>query len=101
MSLVDLIRKSKNIKIATANYREESKGTVAEIATIAIANTTEPKTDTDSNLEVIRTWLFSIREPEEDHYHVLNKCRNDPKALEYFLKHARGRFESGCTLTDE
>jgi hypothetical protein len=101
MSLVDLIRKNKNIKIATANHREESKGTVAEIASIAIANTTEPKTDTDNNLEVIRTWLFSIGEPEENHYLVLNKCRNDPRALEYFLMHARGGFESACTLTDE
>lgn len=39
-------------------------------------------------IEMIRAWLHRIGEPETDHTLVLNKCRNDPEALEYFLKHA-------------
>jgi len=41
------------------------------------------------NIEKIRIWLSQIGEPVEDHYLVLDKCRNDPEALEYFLKHAK------------
>lgn len=43
-------------------------------------------------IETIRTWLFKIGEPEGDHDIVLNKCRNDPDAMEYFLRHARGEY---------
>ena len=39
-------------------------------------------------IELIRAWLFRIGEPEEDHYIVLDKCRRDPEALTYFVKHA-------------
>lgn len=45
------------------------------------------------NIEKIRIWLFQIGEPVEDHDIVLNKCRNDPDAMNYFLKHASGEFE--------
>lgn len=44
-------------------------------------------------IEMIRAWLFKISEPEEDHCLVLDKCRNDPDAMTYFLKHASGEFE--------
>lgn len=44
-------------------------------------------------IEMIRAWLFKIGEPEEDNDIVLNKCRNDPDAMNYFLKHASGEFE--------
>lgn len=40
-------------------------------------------------IEMIRAWLFKIGEPEEDHHLVLDKCRNDPETLAYFLKHAQ------------
>lgn len=43
--------------------------------------------------ELIRAWLFKIGEPEQDHCLVIDKCSNDPEALEYFLKHARGEFD--------
>jgi len=33
-------------------------------------------------------WLHKIGEPEELHFLVLDKCRNDPEALAYFFKHA-------------
>jgi hypothetical protein len=45
------------------------------------------------NIEKIRIWLSQIGEPVEDHYLVLDKCRNDPEALEYFLKHANGKHK--------
>jgi hypothetical protein len=45
------------------------------------------------NILLIQSWLFKIREPEEDHFLVLDKCRNDPEAMNYFLKHASGKFE--------
>lgn len=41
---------------------------------------------------LIRSWLFRIGEPVEDHEIVLNKCTKDPEALAYFFKHARGEF---------
>lgn len=36
-------------------------------------------------MELIRTWLYSANEYEEDHDLVLDKCRSDPEAMEYFL----------------
>lgn len=41
--------------------------------------------DIEKNLLLIQSWLFWIGEPEKDHYVVLNKCRNDPEAMQYFL----------------
>lgn len=53
--------------------------------------------ETDSlqslQIEATRAWLHRIGEPEEDHGIVLNKCRSDLEAMEYFLKHAQGGFE--------
>lgn len=46
-----------------------------------------------SHIELIRTWLYSSNEPEEDHHLVLDKCRSDPEALKYFLKHACGGYD--------
>lgn len=48
------------------------------------------------DIELIRSWLHKIGEPETDHELVLGKCKSDPEALEYFLKHARGEFELGA-----
>ena len=45
-------------------------------------------------IEMIHAWLHKIGEPEEDHDIVLNKCRNDPDAMEYFLRHAKGEYET-------
>lgn len=41
-------------------------------------------------IEMIRGWLFKIGEPPENHDLVLSKCRNDPEALKYFMRHAGG-----------
>lgn len=43
-------------------------------------------------IELIQSWLYQISEPEEDHHLILDKCRNDYEAMDYFLKHARGEF---------
>lgn len=40
---------------------------------------------TDSGFEKVRAWLFQIGEPEEDHYLVLDKCKNDPSLIAYYL----------------
>ena len=52
-----------------------------------------PETNHSLNLEKIQKWLIKIGEPEEDHHLVLDKCINDPEAMEYFLKHANNEFE--------
>lgn len=57
-----------------------------------IGNSTEANSNIESlQIEIVRAWLFQIGEPQEDHDLVLNKCRNDPEAQEYFLKHANGK----------
>ena len=45
-------------------------------------------------IKTVRAWLHKIGEPEEDHYLVLNKCRIDLEAMQYFLKHARGEYDA-------
>lgn len=81
MSLIDLI--NKNTKVATATVathatdNQENDSTVAKL----------------SDIEKIQGWLYQIGEPEEEHHIVLDKCKNDPEVLEYFLKHARGEFK--------
>ena len=56
------------------------------------ATAPQQHTATHLQIELIRSWLFRIGEPESDHFIVLRKCRNDPEAMAYFLKHARGEF---------
>jgi len=63
-----------------------------------IAQKTGNSTALNSNveslqIEMIRAWLHRIGEPETDHYLVINKCKSDHDAMNYFLKHAQGEFE--------
>lgn len=48
----------------------------------------------------IRSFLFKIGEPEKDYDLVLNKCRSDSEALQYFIKHAQGKcvVKKSCDL---
>ncbi|PTQ88348.1 hypothetical protein C8R30_1535 [Nitrosomonas nitrosa] len=55
----------------------------------------------DVDIEKIRTWLFKIGEPENDHFLVIDKCKRDPQALVYFLRHANGEYESSYSVTTE
>lgn len=50
----------------------------------------KPPKNLANDLKIIRAWLFRIGEPEEDHHLVIDKCKADPEALAYFLRHARG-----------
>ncbi|SDX03982.1 hypothetical protein [Nitrosomonas oligotropha] len=49
----------------------------------------ELKREQNQKIEIIRAWLHIIGEPEEDHFLVLDKCLNNPEALEYFLEQAK------------
>ena len=86
MSLIDLIHKNQNAAIATATvatpatHGKKTKTSVAKVASVAVA--------TPEDLKKIRIWLNQIGEPEEDHYLVLNKCRRDLEALDYYLERA-------------
>ena len=50
----------------------------------------ELKGEQSRKLELIAAWLSRIGEPAEDRDLVLDKCRVDPVAMIYFLKHAYG-----------
>jgi hypothetical protein len=43
---------------------------------------------TPKQIEKIQTWLNSIGEPENEHHVVIEKCRRNANALEYFSKQA-------------
>jgi len=94
MSLAKLIHKNKTNKVATATVAipaistNAAIPTVAKIARIAVAKPTNEKINRD--IEEVKSWLIHIGEPEEDHYLVIDKCKSDSEALEYFLRHARG-----------
>lgn len=93
MTLLEIIRKKK-IATATgatvATHANQKSPTVAKVASVAVANCKDEKIK-QIEIEMIRAWLFKIGEPKTDHDLVLNKCRNDPEALEYFLNHAKKR----------
>ena len=95
MTLLEIIRKNK-IATATdatvATHISQVGPIVANVASVAVANSTNEKI-IQIEIEMIRAWLHKIGEPEMDHHLVLSKCRNDPEALEYFLKHARGEYD--------
>ena len=91
MSLAKLIHRNKADGVAnaadartTAQSNKEASLTLAKVATLAVANPKNEKINRD--IQIIRTWLYSIGEPEEDHYLILNKCKNDPEALAYYLE---------------
>lgn len=56
------------------------------------ATTAQQQAVIQLQIEAIRAWLFRIGEPETDHFLVIDKCKSDPEALEYFLNHARGEY---------
>jgi len=55
---------------------------------VPVPNTGSRKHSGVNDIDRVREWLISIGEPEEEQHLVLDKCRNDPEALAYFLKHA-------------
>ncbi len=100
MTLLKIIRKKK-IATATATATAATPATdkpvlvpsVAKVASVAVADNRNEKID-QQNIEIVRTWLYRIDESEEDHHLVLDKCRRDPEAMQYFLKHTRGEHKT-------
>ena len=96
MTLLEIIRKKKFATATDATVATDEPllvPSVAKVASVAVANPTDGKI-TQIEIELVRAWLHKINEPETDHHLVLNKCRIDPDAMEYFLKHARGVYEA-------
>ncbi|MBL8497326.1 hypothetical protein ABF87_04305 [Nitrosomonas sp. JL21] len=86
MTLLEIIRKKK-VATATdatvATHNLQNKPTVANVASVAVANPNNEKINRD--IEKVRSCLVQIGEPEENHYLILNKCKRDPEALVYYL----------------
>ncbi|MDV6345640.1 hypothetical protein [Nitrosomonas sp. Is37] len=85
--------------VTSCNVRDVTRETAPILAVTPVTPVTSQITN--SQIEIIKSWLFKIGEPEEDHYLVIDKCRNDPEALAYFLRHAKGEFESSHTVADD
>lgn len=72
--------------------KESGLSSVSFVSSVSEEN--KKNSDTQSlQIEMIRAWLHRIGEPETDHYLVINKCKSDHDAMNYFLKHAHGEFE--------
>lgn len=74
----------------SAQYKKEP----AQYPHIAqkIDNSTEANSHLKSlQIEMIRAWLHRIGEPVEDHHIVIDKCKADPEAMAYFLKHVSSK----------
>lgn len=53
----------------------------------------QERREQSQKIEMIQVWLFKIGEPAHDHYLVIDKCKRDPGAMKYFLRHAWGEYE--------
>ncbi|MBA3757172.1 MAG: hypothetical protein H0X02_13565 [Nitrosomonas sp.] len=102
MTLLEIIRKKKfatATEATLATQTDKTQLTVAKVASVAVANCPDEKFP-QIEIELIRAWLHKIGEPEEDHFIVLDKCKSEPEAMEYFLKHAQCEYESSYSVTD-
>ena len=89
----NLRESEKNFNDPAENPEELGLPSVSFVSSVSEEN--KKISDIESRqIEMIHAWLHKIGEPEEDHDIVLNKCRNDPDAMEYFLRHARGEYET-------
>lgn len=107
MTLSSLIRKRDTGSIATAipaisaTRKVEGGGTVARIATIAVANPKEGQLPADEE-SAIRAWLTHIGESDQEIIaEVLGKCRTDMEALAYFMRRATETDGKPRTLLDK
>lgn len=96
MTLSALIhKKDPSINIATATPARSATPsnlacqTVANVASVAVANASYEKFEKDSDFKEICNWLYQIEEPEEDHHLVVDKCRSNSEVFVYFLNLAR------------
>ena len=105
MTLAALIQKGGLAKVATATpatlatQKTEIGRPVAAVATVAVASPPELLTATPTRVPVspmteieetaIRAWLAYIQETDQDTLgEVLNECRTDAGAREYFIGRA-------------
>lgn len=84
---------SNTVITEVSKVSEVSFGTFDTSLTVDIEKKLSFVTNESFQIELIRAWLHTIGEPEEDHFLVLDKCKTDPDALQYFLRHARGEFD--------
>lgn len=107
MTLSTLMQKGGLARFATATvatlatHKAAQQVTVAEVAGVAVANALEPLI-TNPNLDLIshlqpqdetaiRAWLAHIEETDlEIIAHILNQCRTDKDAKDYFIWRASG-----------
>ncbi|MBX9916795.1 MAG: hypothetical protein E6Q59_01380 [Nitrosomonas sp.] len=88
----DIGESEKNFNDQSENSEELGLPSVSFVSSVSEEN--KKISDIQSlQIEIVRAWLLLINEPQEDHDLVLDKCRNDPDAMTYFLKHARGEYE--------
>lgn len=92
MTLSNLIRKGGLVQVATATpatlatQETANTATVAQVATVAVAKTPALTAEEET---AIRAWLAHIEESDTDIIaEVLNQCRADEEAREYFLRRA-------------
>lgn len=91
----DIGESEKNFSDQSENSEELGLPSVSFVSSVSEEN--KKNSDIQSlQIEIVRAWLHRIGEPETDHFLVIDKCRNDPDAMNYFLKHARGEYESIC-----
>jgi len=102
MTLCALIKKGglTGTMTATPATQEADKSvTVAPVATVAVAEEPEPLPELSSDDESnIRSWLAHIEETDPAIIaEVMDKCRNDREARQYFLKRS-GEVPEPVTL---
>lgn len=82
---VTLVTPSNNKALPLKQFKNNK---VALVTPVTFQKVIPEKQSTITNKQeaIIKEWLFHIGEPEEDHFLVLNNCRNDPEALAYYLE---------------
>ncbi|MET0051575.1 MAG: hypothetical protein ABW095_10915 [Candidatus Thiodiazotropha sp.] len=94
MTLTALIKKgglSGTMTATPATHKADQPGTVAPVATVAVAQQPEPLPELLPDEEShIRSWLAHIDETDSAIIaEVVHKCRNDLEARCYFLKRSK------------
>ena len=92
MTLREIIRKKKFATATDATAATHTEQIKVTVASVAVANCKDEKS-IQIEIEIIRAWLYKIGEPPEGHYLILDKCKSDPEAMEYFYKQANGEFD--------
>ena len=110
MTLANLIRKRDTASIATATpatpatRKDEVRGTVARIATVAVANPKEGQTAplTAEEEAAIWAWLALIEETDPAIIaEVIGQCQRDADARDYFTRRAAAELPKPAPFHDD